>query len=245
MSTIKSHKFDVSKVSLKENIKNKDPMRGKQFYVNYDNSLFRLQTPVMSMPYNIGIYGDNGENKKYTIDVAFRDLDSDYRVKGFHDNMKQLEEFIKEQAMAKSKEWFGNKKLSKDVVEDKFNPIVKQSIDKATGEPDGRYADTIKFKLPFYDEKPSFVVKDFDDNVIENPQLDVLFTKESRVQALLKCGGVYVISGKYGCTWSIEQIRIDPKEVGGGELNFINDSDDSDNDEEVNESSDDDSSDDE
>ena len=41
-----------------------------------------MQTPVMSMPYNLGTY-ENGENTKYSIDVAFRDLDSDYRVNGF------------------------------------------------------------------------------------------------------------------------------------------------------------------
>ena len=69
----------------------------------------------MSMPYNLGAY-ENGENTKYSIDVAFRDLDSDYRVNGFHENMMKLEDFIIKEGMANSKSWFAKKIKSEDVL---------------------------------------------------------------------------------------------------------------------------------
>ena len=236
MPTIKSHKLDFEKVSLSD-VKTND-IGGKS---NYDNNIFKMQTPVMSMPYNLGAY-ENGENTKYSIDVAFRDLDSDYRVNGFHENMMKLEDFIIKEGMANSKSWFAKKIKSEDVLRALFTPIVKRSIDKSTGEPDGRYANTIKFKLPFYNNNAKFEVMNFEDEVIENPQLEALFTKETKVQAILRCGGIWIINGKFGCTWTVDKIRVEPKEVGGGgEMPFINDSDDSDSDNsDVDDSSDDD-----
>ena len=38
----------------------------------------------------------------------------------------------------------------------------------------------------------------FEDEVIENPQLETLFTKETKVQAILRCGGIWIINGKFG-----------------------------------------------
>ena len=238
MPTIKSHKLDFEKVSLSD-VKTND-IGGKSIYVNYDKNIFKMQTPVMSMPYNLGAY-ENGDNVKYSIDVAFRDLDSDYRVNGFHDNMIQLEDFIIKNGMENSKTWFAKKIKSEDVLRALFTPIVKRSIDKSTGEPDGRYANTIKFKLPFYNGKAKFEVMNFEDEVIEDPQLEHLFTKETKVQAILRCGGIWIINGKFGCTWTVDKIRVEPKEVGGGEMPFINDSDDGDSDNsDVDDSSDDD-----
>ena len=59
--------------------------------------------------------------------------------------------------------------------------------------------------------------------------MDAIFTKETKIQAIVRCGGVWVVGGKFGCTWSVEKIRVESKESSGGGngMSFINDESDS------------------
>ena len=220
-------------------------MEEKTVYVNYNSGMFKMQTPKLSMPYNMSVY-DKGEYPKYSIDVSFRDLEEDYRAKGFYENMLSLDELIFEAGFKNSEKWLGKKINSKEALEAKFYPTIKKYTDKETGEPNGKYPDTMKFKLPVRDGKPNFTVTDFEDNVIENPDLATILTKESKVQAILRCGGVWLVTGKFGCTWTVEKLRVESAgsmEGGAGGMNFIDDDDDSQNEdeEESEEESDDDS----
>ena len=227
MPLVKSHKIEFSHIDELPKPRVNDN-GGKTIYINYRKGMFRMQTPVMTMPYNMGCY-DKGDYPKYSLDVAFRDLDSDSKVKAFHDNMNKLEQFILESALKNSKDWFSKTHKSLDVLRALFTPLIKKSIDKETGEPDGKYADTIKFKLPVRDGKPKFKIIDFQDQVIENPDLKSLFTKESKVQVIARCGGIWVIAGKFGCTWTVEEVRVESNmdSSSGGKISFINDDDDS------------------
>ena len=244
MPIVKSHRLNLDLLQIADARDNGNG--GKTIYLNYQGGMFKMQTPKMTMPYNMSVY-DKGEYPKYSIDVAFRDLDDDYRVRGFHENMNDLQTEILQTALDNSKKWFSKTHKSVDVLSALFTPLVKRSIDRETGEPDGRYPDTMKFKLPVRDGKPGFVVTDFEDNIIENPQLETLLTKESKVQALLRCGGIWVIAGKFGCTWTVERLRVESSSSmeGGVGANFFVDDDDSqdDDDEEEEDSSDDDSDD--
>ena len=102
----------------------------------------------------------------------------------------------------------------------------------------------MKFKLPVRDGKPNFEIMDFEDKPIPDADLATLLTKESKVQAILRCGGIWVIAGKFGCTWTVEKLRVESSgaRVTGG-ISFIDDDDDSeedDDDEEVEDTSDED-----
>ena len=242
MPIVKSHRLNLDLLQIADARDNGNG--GKTIYLNYQGGMFKMQTPKMTMPYNMSVY-DKGEYPKYSIDVAFRDLDDDYRVRGFHENMNDLQTEILQTALDNSKKWFSKTHKSVDVLSALFTPLVKRSIDRETGEPDGRYPDTMKFKLPVRDGKPGFVVTDFEDNIIENPQLETLLTKESKVQALLRCGGIWVIAGKFGCTWTVERLRVESSSSmeGGVGANFFVDDDDSQDEEEEEDSSDDDSDD--
>lgn len=243
MPIVKSHRLNLDLLQIADARDNGNG--GKTIYLNYQGGMFKMQTPKMSMPYNMSVY-DKGEYPKYSIDVAFRDVEEDYRVRGFHENMNDLQTEILQTALDNSKKWFSKTHKSVDVLSALFTPLVKRSIDRETGEPDGRYPDTMKFKLPVRDGKPGFVVTDFEDNVIENPQLETLLTKESKVQALLRCGGIWVIAGKFGCTWTVERLRVESSssmEGGVGANFFVDDDDSQDEDDEEEDSSDDDSDD--
>ena len=207
MSIVKGHRIETNQVSFSD-VKTNDN-GGKTIYMNYNKGMFKVQTPVMTLPYDMSCY-DKGDYPKYSLDVAFRDLDSDYRVKGFHDNMSQLEQFILGQALENSKKWFAKTHKSLDVLSALFTPLVKKSIDRETGEPDGRYADTMKFKLPVRDGRPGFDITDFEDKPLKDAELASMLTKESKVQAILRCGGIWIIAGKFGCTWRAEQMKVKP-----------------------------------
>ena len=226
MPLVKSHKIDISKVSFSD-VKTNDN-GGKSIYINYDNSKFMIQTPVMFMPYDMSVY-DKGEYPKYSVELSFRDLEEDYRVRGFHQAMEQLDDLLIESAVKNSMAWFKKKKTNKDVISALYNPIVKKSKDKETGEFDGRYPDNIRLKLQFRDGKPSFKTRDFDNNAITDRESSDLFLKGSRVQAIVRCGGIWIVGGKFGCTWSVDIIKVDAP-VSVKNYSFIEDDSDGDDD---------------
>jgi hypothetical protein len=244
MSLVKAHRLDLNKVSFVAK-KNDDgslipnPKGGKAVYINYDSNLFYMQTPVMSMPYDMSCY--DGDYKKYSINLAFRDLDSDARIRGFHENITTLQEMIIKEANQESKSWFGKKHKSVDVTSALCKDLLKKSIDKGTGEPDGKYPDTINLKLPVRDGKPQFKITDFQDQPIENPDLETIFTKESKVQAIVRCGGIWIVGVNFGCTWSVDQIRVESQSPSeGNKISFIQDDSEGEEEEEVDDTSDED-----
>ena len=50
--------------------------------------------------------------------------------------------------------------------------------------------------------------------------------KGSLVKAVLKCNGVWIANGKFGCTWRAEQIRVKVPEGGLRDFAILSDSDD-------------------
>ena len=101
---VKAHNMDVDQVSVSEPKTNDNG--GKSIYLNYDNHPFIIQTPKMSMPYNMSVY-DKGEYPKYSVEVSFRDMDTNANVKKFYDNFDELwKPFLDD------REWFSRGDLS-------------------------------------------------------------------------------------------------------------------------------------
>lgn len=228
MSIVKAHRIETSKITFSE-VKVNEGNAGKTVWLNYNTNMFRVQTPVMTLPYDMSVY-DKGEYPKHTIELSFRDMDDDTKVEGFHKNMEAIDKMLIDNGVKQSMAWFKKKKTNKDVISALFNPIIKRSKDKETGEYDGKYPDTIRLKLPFRDGKPGFEMSHLEtgDSLTTDPK--DLFVKGARVQAIIRCGGVWIIGGKFGCTWTVEKIRVDaPKSI--KDYSFIADSDDEDDDE--------------
>ena len=103
----KAHSFDTTKLSFSDVKTNKNG--GKTVYINLNNSQFVLQTPVMTLPFDLNVY-DKGDYPKYSIEGSFRDMEDDYRIKGFYENMDRLDKLILSQAVKNSMSWLGKKK---------------------------------------------------------------------------------------------------------------------------------------
>ena len=78
---------------------------------------------------------------KYSLDISFRGMESEPKIQEFHDKMHSIDEMLIKEGVAHSKEWFG-KKMSKEVIQEFYRPLVKPSKDPE------KYAPTMKFKIP-------------------------------------------------------------------------------------------------
>ena len=93
--------IDVSKLRYSE-IKTLSS-GAKTVYVNYGTDKLTIQTPVLSLPpygrsepYDISQAKKKGlpipeKDKKYDLDVSFKGIDENPKIKIFHDKMKEVE----------------------------------------------------------------------------------------------------------------------------------------------------------
>ena len=223
----KSYKFDTSKISFSDVKTNQNG--GKSVYINLNNSQFVIQTPVMTIPFGLNVY-DKGDYPKYSVEISFRDMEENYKIKGFYENMEKLEEIILDYAVKNSMAILGKKKVNREVMEAMYTPILRKSRDKETGELDGKYPTSMKLKLPFWNGKESYTMESFSSEklVLEIPQEEA-FTKNGKIQAIIKCGGIWVVNGKFGCTWSVYKVRVEENKSISN-YSFVDDDDVSDSD---------------
>jgi hypothetical protein len=151
-------------------------------------------------------------DKKYTMSIQFKkeNIELDEKVKNAVDGLKEFETYIKDWAQKNSQEIFKKKVISKDYIDATFNPILKESKNKETEEPDGRYF-TLKIKL-----KPSKKAEDkFDFGGFHSNKEKMNITKENVTDIIKKWGevktvitpNIWIISGKLGISWSLWQLK--------------------------------------
>lgn len=210
-------------------------------YINYEKNQFYIKTPELVLPFDSGtMYADqkNEKSGKYSIRVS---LDN-YKTEGHPDNafynmLTQLDDIILKEAKKNAFPWFKKKTISDELIKEIYNPMVKFSTDKETGETTDKYPPTFTFKIMQKDDK--ILCKCYDGTSrVKNDELNVdnkeednyktlesLLKKKSKVKMLLRCNGVWVVGGKFGCTWRADQIMITPA-PGFDDCAFLEDSDD-------------------
>ena len=241
---MKPAQFDVSKVKF-------SPVKasnggGKTIYLNYDEHSIYLQPPEMELPFDSGnfypIDGSVGSGK-YAIDVDLKGESEEFCQK-----LQELDEYLKQAAIDNSVAWFKKKTMTMDTVDTVYTPIVKVSVDRETGEPDGKYPPKFKFKINQYDGVVQCKCFDADKNLMIVNEKDKdkegfvclgtnipyedrmttphkgIFKRGTKVKTVLRCKGIWIVNGKFGCTWSAEQIRIKPP-AGFDDYAFLDDTD--------------------
>lgn len=127
-----------------------------------------------------------------------------------------MEEQIKADAIAYSKEWFNKAKLTDGQVDVLFNPMLYWSKDKDTGERRAGTAPTLRVKLDCWDDVFKCEIYDIEQkslypNTDSSITPEELITKGCNVATIIKCGGVYFVNGKFGVTWRLHQALVKPK----------------------------------
>ena len=130
-------------------------------------------------------------------------------------NMRALESKVKADAMTYSKDWFGKSITSPEVMDEKFNVLLRHPKVKGTQEPDLSKAPTMTVKLPcwsnvwkseIYDEDGAPLYVNGKTNSHLNP-LEFLKPK-THVICLIQCGGLWFVNGKVSITWNLKQAIV-------------------------------------
>lgn len=205
---LKYSEFDTEKVTYSD-IRPMGTTGGKMVYVNYDvTKNIAFHTPKMRLPFGVGVYEEPGKPTKYSLDLSIDDMDIDPKMKEFYDTIKKLDTKILEDAKKNSLIWLRKKVVSNDVLDSMYSSPVKIPKDKETGEATDKYPPTFKAKLPYWDNSFTCSVFDHERKKIEGDFTD-LIGKGSRVVAIVKCGGIWFVGGKFGTSWKIEQLKLD------------------------------------
>ena len=176
-----------------------------------------LQSPLM-LTWGVNEWtDDNSGRKTYDMSLQFpNEQYSNENTKQFFENMNALENHIKDQAVQNSKEWFNKAKMSAEVVDALWTPMLRYTKNKETGEPDKSKMPTMKIKLPYYDGKFEFELYDNSGKSIFNEQMNdrhpsELIPKSSNVAIVVQCGGIWFANGKFGVTWRLVQGLVKPR----------------------------------
>jgi hypothetical protein len=197
-----------------------NPSGGK--VVNLYNKHFResltLTTPLMlTWGAQEGLDQQKNPTGKYTMSLQFPN--SEYPnadAEAFLVSMRALESKIKADALTYSKEWFGKSITSSDVMDEKFNVMLRHpKKEKGSAELDYTKAPTLTIKIPcwkgvwqseIYDEEgePLFLKGKSPSHV---SPLDFLKPK-THVLCLIQCGGLWFVNGKVSITWNLKQAIV-------------------------------------
>lgn len=233
MSVQLAKNVDVSKLKYSE-VKTL-ASGAKSVYINYGTEKLNIQTPVLSLPYGIGLPFENKDaaksgvatssEKKYDLTMSFRGIEDNIKISSFHDKLKEIELKVIDDAFTNRLAWFkddydGNKAF----VAKLFTPIIKVDKDKETGKFVGKYPATFKVKLPYDVKNDKFT---FDSFNMENEEVefsDIMNKlKGGKIQGIVQLTGIWFAGGKYGCSWKLNSAKFQLYQ--SYKMEFIEDSD--------------------
>ena len=154
---------------------------------------------------------------KWTMSLQFPNSEySNADAEAFLKSIRALEAKVKADAMTYSKEWFGKTITSAEVMDEKFNVMLRHpKKEKGSAEMDLSKPPTLTVKIPcwsgvwqseIYDEDgEQLFVKS--KNASHVTPLDFLKPK-THVICLLQCGGLWFVNGKVSITWNLKQAIV-------------------------------------
>jgi hypothetical protein len=197
-----------------------NPSGGK--VVNLYNKNFKesltISTPLM-LTWGAQEGMDQAKNPtgKFTMSLQFPSSDySNADAEAFLTSMRSLESKIKTDALTYSKEWFGKEIKSADVMEEKFNVMLRHpKKEKGSAEMDLNKPPTLTVKIPCWKGVWQSEIYDEEGNPLflkgKSPShlspLDFLKPK-THVICLIQCGGLWFVNGKVSITWNLKQAIV-------------------------------------
>ena len=184
------------------------------------NKQLMLSTPLM-LTWGVSEFIDDKSGRR-SYDMALQFPSGDYSNEQTNQFLNSIVEFqskLKRDAVANSKEWLNKSKMTDEVVDALFHPMLKYPKDKNTDEIDLTRPPTLKVKLDYWDDQFSCEIFDLNQRLVfptsDNTNLGPLdlIPKGTNVAVVIKCGGLWFANGKFGCTWKLEQAVVKPRET--------------------------------
>jgi hypothetical protein len=190
--------------------------------VNVNNSktaqTLHLSSPLMlTWGVNENQWDENGP-KTYDMSLQFpKDGYETTQSTKFLEALQEFENKIKDDAIVNSKDWMNKSKLTPEVVDALFSPMLKYPKDPSTGEPDETRPPTLRVKLDFWDNSFNCEIYNMkQDRLFPNEENSMvpseLITKGANVAVVLRCGGIWFANGKFGVTWRLVQAVVKPRD---------------------------------
>ena len=210
---------------------------GKIIFTSVNDEPLYLRSDKLSMPFDASFFSDNdsSDNGKLQFTVNI-DPETSETNKHMCEFAEKIDERVCKEAMKNHVQWLklAKNKATVEAIEDRYTSMKRVSVDPETGEPDGKYPPSFRFKVP--KNKGKWECKVFDHNRKEininqmsNEEVFALFPKKSTIKVLLKLTVVWIAGGKFGVSWRAEQIKVDkPKTL---DAYAFQDSDEDDDDE--------------
>jgi hypothetical protein len=186
-------------------------------YNKFSKESLTLSTPlILTWGAQEGMDQQKNPTGKYTMALQFPNSDfPNPDCQAFLNSMRRLETEVKAAAMKNSKEWFGKVISSPEVMEEKFNVMLRHPKIKGTQEPDVSKAPTLTVKIPCWSGvwKPEIYDEDGDglyvNGKVNNHLSPLEFLKpKTHVICLLQCGGLWFVNGKVSITWNLKQAIV-------------------------------------
>ena len=219
---IKGKNFDANLISISDKPSVMES-GAKYVWVGYKSKNLIVQTPNMEIPFGLNIY-DKGEYPKYSVELSFRGMEEDKAMKAFHDNLQNFDEKLVDEGVNHSMAWFKKKTAKRDVISAMFNRQVRVPMDKETGEELTQYPNRLRLKIPVKNNSHECDLYDMKGNKLEGDLKDI-FTRGATVTAIIQCVGLWISAGSYNCQWKLVKANVDVPD-GGGEIDFLPDTDD-------------------
>ena len=120
---------------------------------NTSKSLY-ISTPLM-LTWGLNEWGDEQTGRKsYDFNLQFpREEYESPATRMFLEAMIAMENKIKADAVKNHKEWFGKPKMSLEVVDALFHPMLRYPKDQLTGEIDMTKRPTMRVKLDYWENE--------------------------------------------------------------------------------------------
>jgi hypothetical protein len=202
MSVIQPTSFDASKLSI--SAAKKLDNGSSQAYLNYDGKKLRVQVPRMPIPMDAGDYQGN---KKYKVQLSFRDKDSNPKTAAYYEMISGIDEFAIQHAMKNSGPWFKKPGMSHESTVDKFTPSIRIAKDK-DGNPKP-YPPTQPIALKQRNGAFDSELYDNQKRLLEGQSPVDILRRGAEITAILECTGVWITDKGFGLTWKLFQARVD------------------------------------
>lgn len=182
------------------------------------NCTLTINTPLM-LTWGINrIDDENTGRTSYNLSLQYESEEyASETNKVFFQKMKDFENTLLDDAVKNSKEWFNKTKMSREVVEALYSPMLKYPNVKGTKEPDYSRMPTTRVKIPYWDEKfnvelynPKREALYMPGDDMEDRKFEDFIPKASKIAVVMQCNGIWFVGGKFGISFQMLQCIVQP-----------------------------------
>ena len=179
-----------------------------------------MSTPLM-LTWGINEYVDEQTGKR-TYDMSLQFPKDEYKTEAttkFLENMMAFEAKLKADAIKNSKEWMNKPKMTAEVCDALWTPMLKYPKypegHENAGDFDYTRAPTLRLKVPYWEGEYKIELYDTQSKPLFPNDKGVLPTelvpKGIDIATVIQCGGLWFANGKFGVTWKLFQGVVKPR----------------------------------